>query len=206
MVPRRPPGGAVFGLFGRPDRDGEICRSLDLVQHGWPAVDPHFFWEPIFPGVWAGVLMSVGEVCNREVVYLRPEASVAEAARLMREYHVGDLVVADDAGGQLRPVGIVTDRDIVVEVVAEGVACDEVAVKDMMTTDLLTAAEGDDLLDTVRRMRERGVRRVPVVDRAEALVGILTVDDLVDLLSEQLAHVVGLFGKAAYLERERRSE
>lgn len=149
--------------------------------------------------------MSVGEVCNREVVYVGPDASVGEAARLMREFHVGDLVVADDGQESLRPIGIVTDRDIVVEVVAEDVPCDQVVVKDIMATNLLTAAADDDLLDTVRRMRERGVRRVPVVDRGGALVGIVAVDDLVDLLSEQLGHIVALFGKAARHERDRRS-
>jgi len=150
--------------------------------------------------------MSVGEVCNREVVYVGPEASVGEAARLMREYHVGDLVVADAEAGKLRPRGILTDRDIVVEVVAEDVPCDQVTVSDVMATELLTAAEDDDLLDTVRRMREQGVRRVPVVDHDGLLIGILTVDDLVDLLSEQLGSIVALFGKAARHERQRRSD
>jgi CBS domain-containing protein len=149
--------------------------------------------------------MTVGEICNREVVYIGPEASVGEAARLMRSHHVGDLVVADGGGGQLRPIGILTDRDIVVEVVGEDVPCDRVTVADVMARDLLTAREDDDLLDTMRRMRERGVRRVPVVDPDNLLVGILTVDDLVDLLSEQLGNIVALFGKASRHERQRRS-
>lgn len=148
--------------------------------------------------------MSVGEVCNREVVFVERGASLGEAARLMREYHVGDLVVADGTPGNLRPVGIVTDRDLVVEVLAEDIPCDQVTVNDIMAGDLLTAGEGDDLFDTIRRMRERGVRRVPVIDPQGLLVGILTVDDLVDLFSEQLANIVALFGRAGHHERERR--
>ena len=65
--------------------------------------------------------MAVGDICNREVVITEKSVSVVDAAQLMRTYHVGDLVVIEDRGGRRHPVGIVTDRDIVVEVVAAGV-------------------------------------------------------------------------------------
>lgn len=150
--------------------------------------------------------MTIGEFCNREVVIVGPEASVCEAARLMREFHVGDLVVVEESGGVRRPVGIVTDRDIVVEVVADDVACESVTVGDVMASDLLTADEGDALLDTLHRMRERGVRRLPVLGERGTLVGILAVDDLVDLLAEQLADIVALVGREVHRERARRSD
>jgi CBS domain-containing protein len=114
-------------------------------------------------------------------------------------------VVVEEAGGVRRPVGLITDRDVVVEVVAEGVACDSVTVDDVMARDLLTADEGDELLDTLHRMRERGVRRLPVLGDQGALVGILAVDDLVDLLAEQLADIVALVGREVRHERDRRS-
>lgn len=148
--------------------------------------------------------MPVGELCNREVVVVQRDASVVEAASLMREYHVGDLVVVEDEGGRPRPVGILTDRDIVVELVAEKLSYDAVTVGDLMSNDLLTAAEGDDLFDTLRRMRDRGVRRVPVVDKGGVLLGILVVDDLLDLLAEQLDTIVALIGREVRQERARR--
>jgi CBS domain-containing protein len=151
-------------------------------------------------------MMSIGEICNREVVIVERTASVAAAAQLMRQLHVGDLVVVQQAGGQRRPVGILSDRDIVVEVVAQGVACDEVTVGDVMSADLLTAGEDDDLFDTMRGMRQHGVRRVPVVDAAGTLVGILAVDDLLDLLAEQVTGLVGLVSNQLRHEHERRSD
>jgi CBS domain-containing protein len=148
--------------------------------------------------------MPVGELCNREVIVVRRDASVVEAASLMREYHVGDLVVVADDDERRRPVGILTDRDIVVELVAGKLSYDAVTVGDLMSNDLLTAAEGDDLFDTLRRMRDRGVRRVPVVDKGGALLGILVVDDLLDLLAEQLDTIVSLIGREVRQERARR--
>ncbi len=128
--------------------------------------------------------MSVGEICNREVVIIRAGESVPEAARLMREYHVGDLVVVSEERGRRIPVGILSD---------------------LMSTDLVTAREADSAFDTIKRMRKHGVRRLPVLDEAGALVGILAVDDLIDLVAEQLDDHVALVGNELRHERERRS-
>lgn len=130
--------------------------------------------------------MSVGEFCNREVVITGRDSSIVEAARLMRQYHVGDLVVVETEAGQTKPVGILTDRDIVVELIAAGVPLDTVTVGDVMSGDLLTAREEDSIWDTLQRMRTRGVRRLVVVGASGALEGILTVDDLLELFSEEL--------------------
>ena len=91
-----------------------------------------------------------------------------------------------------------------VEVLAEGVALDAVIVGDIMSREPLTAGEDDELFDTLRRMRELGVRRVPVVDREGALAGILAVDDVSDLLAEQLNDLVALIRNELRHERERR--
>ncbi|MEJ2645615.1 MAG: CBS domain-containing protein [Gammaproteobacteria bacterium] len=143
--------------------------------------------------------MSVGEICDREVVVTGPDASIAAAARLMREHHVGDVVVVEGAADRPVPVGIVTDRDLVIEVLAEEVAPDSVTVRDVMSDRLLTAREQDGLWESLGRMRARGVRRMPVVDGQGALAGIVTVDDLLDLLAGELADLVKLVGR----ERER---
>jgi len=139
--------------------------------------------------------MTIGKVCNREVVFIHAQASVPEAARLMREYHVGDLVVTKEKTGKRVPVGIVTDRDIVLEVIAEGVGMDDVSVGDIMSDNLVTARESDGLLETVKVMRAKGIRRLPVVNDDNELVGILSVDDLIDLFSEQIVDLARLIAR-----------
>jgi len=139
--------------------------------------------------------MTIGKVCNREVVFIHAQASVPEAARLMREYHVGDLVVIKEKTGKRIPVGIVTDRDIVLEVIAEGVDMDDVSVGDIMSDKLVTAREGDGLLETIKVMRAKGIRRLPVVNDDNELVGILSVDDLINLLSEQIVDLARLIAR-----------
>jgi CBS domain-containing protein len=137
--------------------------------------------------------MRVGEYCNREVVVVEEEKSVTEAAAVMRQYHVGDLVICKARYGKQIPVGIITDRDIALEIVAKGSDPESIRVGDAMSFDLTTVSEHDDLMHVIEVMRDKGIRRVPVIDADEALVGILTVDDIVDLLSEvlvDLAHLV----------------
>lgn len=148
--------------------------------------------------------MRIGEVCNREVVVLDRQGSILEAAQLMRRHHVGDVVVTEEREGALVPVGILTDRDIVVGLLADQVPLEAVAVGDAMSPDLLAVSEEEEILDAIRRMRGRGVRRVPVVDRNGALVGILAVDDLIDLVAEQLGDLVKLIGNEQQWERQRR--
>ena len=139
--------------------------------------------------------MTIGKVCNREVVFIHAQASIPEAARLMREYHVGDLVVIKEKTGKRVPVGIVTDRDIVLEVIAEGVGMDDVCVGDIMSDNLVTARESDGLIETIKVMRAKGIRRLPVVNDDNELVGILSVDDLIDLLSEQIVDLARLIAR-----------
>lgn len=136
--------------------------------------------------------MAVGELCNREVVVTEKSISVAEAARLMRTHHVGDLVVVEEQGGRRVPVGIITDRDIVVEVVAAGVNPDALKVGDIMGPGVATVRESEGLFEALRYMRDKGVRRMPVVDRAGGLAGILTLDDLLGLLAEEMTELAKL--------------
>ena len=148
--------------------------------------------------------MSVGEVCNREVVVVEQGGDAGEAARLMREFHVGDLVVVERRGKVNVPIGIVTDRDLVVEVLAQGLDAKSVGVKDLMVQPLQTAKEEDDLLDTLQRMRSMGLRRMPVINADGALEGILTVDDILDILSEELMDVVAVSVVQRQKEKRRR--
>lgn len=148
--------------------------------------------------------MKVGEICNREVVVVDREAAILEAAQLMRRHHVGDVVVTEERGSSRVPVGILTDRDIVVELLAEQVPLEAVAVGDAMSSELLTVGEEEEVMDAIQRMRGHGVRRAPVVGHDGALAGILAVDDLIDLIAEQLSDLVKLIGNEQQRERQKR--
>ena len=130
--------------------------------------------------------MEVGKLCTVDTICCTRDESVQGAAFLMRKHHVGDIVVVDEADGVLVPAGIVTDRDIVVSVVALGLDPNGLQVGDIMTDDLLTADEHDDVANTIERMRLRGIRRVPVVGEGGRLAGIVSADDLLGFLAEEM--------------------
>lgn len=146
--------------------------------------------------------MRVGEFCSREVIIVDREETILEAARLMREKHVGSVVVVEERAGERFPLGILTDRDIVVELVATEIALDALSLGDAMSFELATAREEDELLDTIRQMQSKGVRRLPVVDGRGVLVGILSIDDLLELISEQLSGLVTVITREQERERE----
>ncbi len=148
--------------------------------------------------------MLVGEFCNRDVVIVDKTSSVRQASQLMRSQHVGDLVVVEERDGQRIPVGIITDRDIVLEVIAKDVDLDAVTIGDVMSFDLTTASEDDAVLETVKLMQAKGVRRVPVVDKRGALVGILAVDDLIELMRELVGDVSSLIVREQKREQRKR--
>jgi CBS domain-containing protein len=148
--------------------------------------------------------MRVGEFCSREVIVVDREETIPAAARLMREHHVGDVVVTEERDGERFPAGILTDRDIVVELVAAGIDLNAVSIGDVMSFELLTVREDDGLIEAIGRLQEKGVRRAPVVDARGALVGILAMDDLLELISEQLSGVVKLITREQQKERELR--
>ena len=145
--------------------------------------------------------MRIGEICTREVVYCGRDASVTEVAQLMRNHHVGDLIVADTRDGMLVPVGIVTDRELVVRVLAEGVAPDVLTAGDLMTRRLVTAAESEPVHEAIERMRAEGVRRLPVVGADGTLVGILSADDITEFLAEELTGVARIAPRQSVLEK-----
>jgi CBS domain-containing protein len=149
--------------------------------------------------------MSIGEICNRDTVFTTRDSSIASAAQLMREEHVGDLVVVEEKSGRRVPVGILTDRDLVVEILAKEIAMDSVTVGDVMSGELVTARESDELYDTMQRMRAKGVRRVPVVDAGGGLVGIVSVDDFLDLLADELTALARLVSREQARERLKRA-
>lgn len=134
--------------------------------------------------------LSAGELCTREVAFAERRMAVDAAARLMREEHVGSLVVVDETAAGRVPVGVLTDRDIVTSIIAKDLDPGSIRAEDAMSTELVTALETDSILDVLETMRRKGVRRAPVVDGKGVMVGVLAVDDMLEVIAAELQRVV----------------
>jgi CBS domain-containing protein len=132
--------------------------------------------------------MNAYDLCQRRVVTVRRHEELSSAAWMMRERHVGCLVVVDAAGqfGGWRPVGLLTDRDIVTNVFARECDPRAVIVEEAMTRNPLCVSQTTTVEDSLQRMRAAGVRRVPVVDSRGCLAGILALDDIFDHLAQRV--------------------
>lgn len=153
-----------------------------------------------------GLIVRVADICTRAVVTCRRDISALDLAKLMRERHVGAVVVVDEDEGRATPVGIVTDRDLVIEVMACGVDPEILRVGDLIVTVPETAVDDELVFDAVWHMRRKGIRRLPVVDRQGRLFGILSADDLTRFLAEQLTGVASLALGQAAREETRKEE
>ena len=147
--------------------------------------------------------MSVGDICRREVVTITPDAGLCDAARVMREKHVGFLVVVGPATekGDRLVQGVLTDRDIVVTVVGRDADPKDLKVVDIMTRNPLLIAAGTSVTGALGLMRADGVRRVPVVGVRNELVGVLSIDDVLDVVANQLTAISGAMQGERALER-----
>jgi CBS domain-containing protein len=148
--------------------------------------------------------MNVGSLCTRKVATVPRETSVAEAAKLMRRRHVGDVVVTGAVRSKTVPVGIITDRDIVISVIALELDPNVFTVGDMLLRPAVTCYEFDDVTTCLNSMRENAIRRMPVVDKKGALIGIICIDDLIRFLSSQLTAVSKLITREQSVERKTR--
>jgi len=148
--------------------------------------------------------MPVSEICNREVVIVQREDTVHEAAKLMRQHHVGDVVVVEERKGVRVPVGIITDRDLVVEIMAPDLMQMVITVGDIMGAKLATVKDSMGVYESIQYMRAEGVRRLPVVDGRGGIVGILTLDDLLELLAEELLELSRLVRHEQKIESAKR--
>lgn len=131
--------------------------------------------------------LKVIDMAVHKVVIITPEKSIRESARQMRVEHVGSLVVVDQDG---KPIGMLTDRDITIEGVARGVDVDQTTVRDLMTAPVVTATESEGMVTALARMREFGIRRLPIIDSEGKLVGVVTNSNLIKELSELLDGLV----------------
>lgn len=147
--------------------------------------------------------MNVGEICVRNVVTVRESDELSKAAAVMREQHVGYLVVVEPKVGEsgFAPVGVLTDRDIVVGVVAKDTDPKALRVGDLMTRQPVVVHESASLNEALGEMRNIGVRRMPVVGRGSILVGVLSLDDILGAISEELLGVAGSVRKELKVEQ-----
>lgn len=138
--------------------------------------------------------MPIGEICNRGVVCAKRDATVKTAARLMREHHVGSVVVVDEPEEKRIPAGIVTDRDITVAVVALGLDPEVIQIGDIMGSKLVSVKEDWGIAQVVELMQLRSVRRLVVTDSDGYLVGIVAADDVLSLLAEEMSALASMVG------------
>ena len=125
------------------------------------------------------------DILSEEVVKVDPSSTVSEAAFLMKEHGIGALIVTDE---EMTPIGIITDRDIVVSVIAEGLNPSDIKVEDIMSEDIVFVDEDTNILNILRTMAEYSIRRIPVTQDGR-LTGIVSVDDLIVVLATELAQL-----------------
>lgn len=148
--------------------------------------------------------LTAGEICTREVAIAFRHTDLVTAAKLMREYHVGALVVVDETQDLRTVAGLLTDRDIVISVIAPELAPETLSVGEVMSAKPVTVAEDASLLDVMRSMRAHGVRRIPVVTDQQELVGLLALDDILEVLAQELGLLAATIGKGIQRERAQR--
>lgn len=136
--------------------------------------------------------MSLGNMCRKKIVCVNAGTKVKEAAKLMEQKNIGSVIVV--GGG--KPVGIVTDRDILLRVVNKGLDPEKTSVDKVMTKKIVTLREDMGLFEALEKTKKKGIRRFPIVDTKGKLQGIMTLDDILYLLGKEMANV------SSIIERE----
>ncbi|MDI6719342.1 MAG: CBS domain-containing protein [Methanomicrobiales archaeon] len=135
--------------------------------------------------------MKISEASRSEVVSAQPDARVSEIVRMMKDRNVGSVVITD----QNRPVGIITDRDVLLRIVAEKRDPEAVAVSEVMTRDPMVFPADISVHEAVQKMENKWFRRIPIVDGNGRLTGIVSIDDLMGLLIREMASIASIVRK-----------
>jgi CBS domain-containing protein len=143
---------------------------------------------------------TLGNICTRDAVIVNKQATIKQAAELMRSRHVGSLVVVDTVAEEVKPIGLITDRDILLAIVAMDLDPNVFLLEDMLERPLITGLDTASAASGLRLMRKHGIRRLPVVDKGGVLVGIITLDDLLRTVSHYMNDVVKLLATEATTE------
>jgi CBS domain-containing protein len=146
--------------------------------------------------------MKIGDICKRNTVTALPTDDLTKAAQLMRSQHVGYIVVVepDVEDSAFRPIGVLTDRDIVIEVVAAGADSKTLTVGDVMTAKPVAVTDSAPLTAALTEMRRIGARRLPVVGHRGQLVGVISLDDVIDSIASELHDVAGSIRNEQHIE------
>jgi CBS domain-containing protein len=131
--------------------------------------------------------MNISRIYTRSLVSAQRSNSLQKAAALMRQHHVGALLVTDDEPFSDRAIGIITDRDLVVQVIADGIAPEKRTIGDVMTQGISTIPEASDVHEAIEVMRADGIRRLAVTDDRGTLLGVLSFDDVIDAIAVELS-------------------
>lgn len=148
--------------------------------------------------------MPIGSICVRDVITCNRDTKIDEVAQLMRQHHVGNVVVTEESKGKTVPVGIITDRDIVTSVIALKLDPTIFSADDLISRKIITVPENLGVFETIQEMRRHGVRRMPVLDQEGALAGIISIDDLIGLLAEEMSELAMLITKEQTEEAQRK--
>jgi CBS domain-containing protein len=136
--------------------------------------------------------MNVGDMCSKNVVQVSQQDSVLKVARIMREQHVSAVIVVDNIEGEIRPQGMITDRDLVLDVLAININPTFVKAEDILTNELICVTETHDVTEALKYLRYYGVRRAPVVNIEGVLVGLFGIEDSLSILSEEFSLLMKL--------------
>jgi CBS domain-containing protein len=136
--------------------------------------------------------MKVTRIYTRNIISATRSSTLQEAAKLMRDNHVGALLITEDAPNDDRAVGILTDRDLVVHAIAEQLDPERVTVDEIMTPEIAGIDRDADVHHAMHTMRELGVRRLAVTSEDGAVVGVLSLDDIVDALAVEMSSLAGV--------------
>lgn len=148
--------------------------------------------------------MLIREIATAEVVCCSVQTTASEAAQLMRHKHVGDLVLIDDPNDERNPLGIVTDRDLAIEVLGRGLDPASTTVGSLNRSPVVIARDSEDSSTLIDRMRMHGVRRVPVVDDHGSVCGIVTLDDLLHVIVDDARSLLDVMAKGRKREQRMR--
>ena len=138
--------------------------------------------------------MTIKKIYNKKVITAFYDTSIYEIAKLMKKYNVGDIVIVNKEGKNI-PVGIITDRDIIIKLIADEIDLKEISASDIMNSDLLLLTEQSGILEGLDMVSARGTRRAPVVDFSGELVGIVTADDFTVLIADEMESYAKLVRK-----------
>jgi len=147
--------------------------------------------------------MKVREICSFGVVTCHPETSALDVARQMRDRHVGAVVVVESRQGGVVPVGIVTDRDLAIQVMAKALDPSSIRAGDLVARECVTVMDSDLAYEAIWQMRRGSVRRLPVVDARDHLVGIVAMDDLNQFLAQELKDTACIAEHQVTVEKSR---